>query len=125
MDLVIFLLAIPLWWTVEAIVIGSPSIAGSSSNYMLGFVLAIFAFPAWIPTIAVAAVSEFAFSFIPTQWRSLLYLGFVLVGLAALSLFAHSVFEGEGRTEHFRLLVYPAVAVGVLYVARSFAREQN
>ncbi|TPQ30765.1 hypothetical protein C2U70_25685 [Bradyrhizobium guangdongense] len=125
MDLVIFLLAILLWWTVEAIVIGSPSIAGSSTNYMLGFVLAIFAFPFWIPTIAAAATSEFAFSFLPTKWRSLAYLGFVLVGLAALSLIAHSVFEGEARTEHFRLLVYPAVAVGILYVARNFAREQN
>src|SRR6266702_1825298 len=100
MDLVIFLLAILLWWAVEAIVIGSPSIAGSSSNYVLGFVLAIFAFLFWIPTIAAAAASEFAFSFLPAEWRSLAYLGFVLVGLAALSLIAQSVFQGEARTEH-------------------------
>jgi hypothetical protein len=120
MDLVIFLLAVLLWWTVEAVMIGSPTFAGNSSYYFAGFTLAIIQFNHWIPTIAVAAIADFAFSFFPKPWASLAYLGFSMVVLATLSFLAHGM-----STENFRLLIYPAIAVSVLYVARSFARERN
>jgi hypothetical protein len=119
---VIFLLAVLLWWTVEAVMIGSPSFAGNSGNYLLGSVLAIIQFNYWIPTIAVAAIADFAFSFFPRPWSSLAYLGFLIAVLAAVSFFARGIYQGEMRTENFHLLIYPAIAVSVLYLARNFAR---
>ncbi|MBR1218809.1 hypothetical protein JQ557_12475 [Bradyrhizobium sp. U87765 SZCCT0131] len=120
MDLVIFLLAILLWWGVEALTLVTPSIL---SHYLFGLAIAILAFHYWIPTIAVAAISEFAFSFLPKAWRGFAYLGFALAVLAILSPVAHNMF-GIGP-EQVRLLLYPAIAVAALYVVRSFARQHD
>jgi hypothetical protein len=120
MDLVIFLVAIILWWTVEALVLGSPSFPGAPSNYRFGFALAVVEFPYWIPTIAFAATSEFAVSFVPGRWRGLIYLGITLAGLSTLWFIAQSMFQQNAEGVH--MLVYPAVCVGVLYAARSFSR---
>lgn len=121
MDLVIFLLAICLWWIVEALVLGTPSVAGASSNYRFGFALAVVNFPIWIPTIAFAAISEFAISFIPGKWRGVIYLGITLASLCTLWFVARSMFQEN--LENIHLLVYPAVAVGMLYAARSISRN--
>jgi hypothetical protein len=74
----------------------------------------------WIPTVAVAAIADFAASFLPRPWAGCVFLGFSIFILATLAFLARDM-----SAENFRLLIYPDIAVSALYAARSFARGKS
>jgi hypothetical protein len=119
MAIMIFMLAVVVWLTVATIIMGTSSVG--SNHYSVAFFIAIFQFIYWVPAIAAAAISEFAFSFLPVKWRALAYL---LFSLSCLAVLARTVglFHKPG-TENYAVLVYPTVAVGMLYIVRSLTRQ--
>jgi hypothetical protein len=108
-----------VWLTIATIIMATSGVG--SSNYHMAFFIAVFQFSYWGPAIVGTALSEFAFSFLPIKSRTLAYPLFCLSCLAVL---IQTVgLRYKPGTENFSLLVYPAAAVCVLYMARSFARQ--
>jgi hypothetical protein len=122
MAIVIFIVGVLLWWTVATIILGRPSIQGSEGNFRFGFLIAVIAVNYYVPAIVVTALSEFASTFLPLKWRSAAYLLFAAVSLVVLAFVTDAVLFKAG-TEGFRVIVYPAVAVALLYAVRSVARR--